>query len=113
MTSYITAFSVLTIVVLATVLVPFISIHFFVDEIDVLPNRGVIITTTAFRTRLWASLLGRTFIGFPAGKAVSAGDANVADVGYADVLQIYAEPGAHRLQLGRCRPHGCGGEALP
>jgi len=80
MTSYITAFLVLTIVVLATVLVPFISIHFFVDEIDVLPNRGVIITTTAFRARLWASLLGLTFIGFPAGKAVSAGDITVADV---------------------------------
>jgi len=77
---------------LATVLVPFISIHFFVDEIDVLPNEGAIIPTTAFRTRLWASLLGLTFIGFPAGKAVSAGDDSVADIlsSYGDHWIMYS-----------------------
>lgn len=92
MTSYLTALLVLTMVVLATVLIPFISIHFFVDEINVIPNGGAIITTTAFRTRLWASLLGLTFIGFPAGKAVSAGDTSVADIlsSYGDHWIMYS-----------------------
>jgi len=92
MTSYLTALLVLAIVVLATVLVPFISIRYFVNEIDVLPNERAIIPTTAFRTRLWASLLGLTFIGFPAGKAVSAGDASVADVlsSYGDHWIMYS-----------------------
>jgi len=92
MASYPTALLVLVMVVLATVLVPFISIRFFVDEIDVLPSEGAIIPTTAFRTRLWASLLGLTFIGFPAAKAVSAGDASVADVlsSYGDHWIMYS-----------------------
>jgi len=92
MKSYLKALLVLAMVVLATVLIPFISIRFFIDEIDVLPSEGATIPTTAFRTRLWASLLGLTFIGFPAGKAVSAGDASVADIlsSYGDHWIMYS-----------------------
>jgi len=70
----------LVMVISATVLIPFISIRFFLKEIDVLPSEGMIIATTSFRTRLWASLLGLTFIGFPAGKAVSSGDISVTGI---------------------------------
>jgi hypothetical protein len=80
MTSSLNIILVLTMVISATILIPFISIHFFLKQIDVLPRDGTVITTSSFRARLWASLLGLTFIGFPAGRVVSAGDAPVVDV---------------------------------
>jgi hypothetical protein len=52
-------------------LIPFLSINVYLRRIVVLPGEVTIDTVEQAKTRLWASLFGITFIGFPAAKFVS------------------------------------------
>jgi hypothetical protein len=92
MTSTVTSFVVLVMVVSLALMIPFMSINLFLDNIVVLPGEMSITTVTPFKTRLWASLLGLTFIGFPAGRAVSVDDVAVSYIlgSYNDHYILYS-----------------------
>lgn len=77
--------SLATLLILATVvsmalLIPFFSINMYLKQIVVLPGGGSIDTIAPAKTRLWASLFGFTFIGFPAAKFVSVESTLVANI---------------------------------